>query len=73
MVMVVQELLSSQSDRSRNNSVLSSHRVSWKFSIITYTHVFLGDLAQIERDIKRITLDVYKKTDEEFLKQASRQ
>ncbi|VDD83668.1 unnamed protein product [Mesocestoides corti] len=32
-----------------------------------------GDLAQIEKDIKRILLDVYKKTDEEFLREASRQ
>ncbi|EUB56482.1 Integrin-linked kinase-associated serine/threonine phosphatase 2C [Echinococcus granulosus] len=32
-----------------------------------------GGLSQIEKDIKRITIDIYKKTDEEFLKEASRQ
>ncbi|KAM3177495.1 hypothetical protein ACTXT7_004422 [Hymenolepis weldensis] len=31
-----------------------------------------GSLAQIERDIKLITLDAYKNTDEEFLKEAAR-
>ncbi|VDM16412.1 unnamed protein product [Hydatigera taeniaeformis] len=32
-----------------------------------------GGLSQIEKDMKRITIDIYKKIDEEFLREASRQ
>ena len=33
---------------------------------------FSGDIKQVEKEIKKIFIDAFKKTDEDFLKEAAR-
>ncbi|KAM7535649.1 hypothetical protein Aperf_G00000091883 [Anoplocephala perfoliata] len=58
-------------DQIANGSYSDKESVYSAYLMVMVEQRQLSNLAQIEKDIKRIILDVYKKTDEEFLKVAA--
>lgn len=47
----------------------------WTFKICIYllNQIIAGDVKKVENEIKRTFIETYKKTDDEFLKEATKQ